>query len=128
MALSGLQRRIFAAELERVTQSNPKKGAPGEEAQSPDPWPLLAGDQEAATSQSEGGGVTELPRGPRPPPPAAKAKEVNAPLQMRQFGGLGQASLRRVVGREICVGGMRVTRSVVMVAGNLRGATVVHAG
>lgn len=47
---------------------------------------------------------------------------------MRQFGGLGQASLRRVVGREICVGGMRVTRSVVVVAWNLRGATVVHAG
>lgn len=47
---------------------------------------------------------------------------------MRQFGGLRQASLRRVVGRKICVGGMRVARSMVVVAGDLRGATVVHAG
>lgn len=47
---------------------------------------------------------------------------------MCQFGGLGQASLRRVVSREICVCGMRVARSVVMVARDLRGAAVVHAG
>lgn len=80
---------------------------------------------------------TAPPRAPLATPPhhhqskrgnCAANSGPRRPLQMCQFGGLGQASLRRVVGGEICVGGMRVAWSMVVVARNLRGTTVVHAG
>lgn len=115
--------------------SHPKQGEPGEEAQTPAPRPLLARDRKTATGPERGRGSPSCLAGParHPRHPSKRGNRAASsgrwpPLQMRQFGGLGQASLRRVVGREICVGGMRVTRSVVVIAGNLRGATVVHAG
>ncbi len=47
-------------------------------------------------------------------------------LQMREFGCIVQPSLRRVVRAEVCVCGMGVTRSVVVVTRNLSGTAVVH--
>lgn len=47
---------------------------------------------------------------------------------MRELGRLLHPSLRGVVRGEVRVGGVGVARSVVVAAGDLGGAAVVHAG